>query len=930
MKMNHPARLLCGWMMLITFRVCMRLAAGHWAFEPGQPVAVPNVQNSTWARTPIDRFVLHALEQHGLQPSPAANFEQLLRRTALGLTGLLPTPEEMDGFIREGTAEAYARWIERLLASPHYGERWGRHWLDLGRYAESDGFEHDSLRPHSWRYRDYVIRSLNQDKPFDQFIREQIAGDEIWPDEPEALIATGFNLLGPDMVDSADQAQRRLNTLNDMSDTTATVFLGQTLGCARCHDHKSEPFSQVDYYRWQAFFAAAEFHREALVPTEAERLVHRAAQADYEVRSRPQQLRIQSLEASVRLHLWGSKLATLSGDARTAHRTPKERRTPEQEATVQETALQVSISDAEVLAALSVEGRAERKRMEEELRRIPKPLPLPQAMVLRTTNGPPPLTRVLYRGDYNSPQQEVHAGVPNLFKQVHAASGFGAASARGRRTALADWIASPNNSLTARVLVNRIWQHHFGRGIVRTPSDFGTQGQPPTHPDLLDWLSQEFVAGGWSLKHLHRIILLSTVYQQSTTVSATTLELDPENHWFSRKHVQRLEGEVIRDNLLLISGCLNRTLGGPGVSPPIPEDILKSANRWTISPEEADHHRRSVYVVARRNLRFPFLEVFDAPDSNVSCPERGRSTTAPQALSLLNSPEVVAACTRTAARLQRESTTQRDFVSRTYRSILGRAPSPRERALAQEFLGASPPSELCRALLNLNEFVYDTLRERPLPRSLWIQADSRNGSSRVFDPFGLRAWLACTGLDAASGTGERAIQDASIGRRSRESVDPAAHTLSGTGPKRHLSFHVRWAESRGSVRSQTRAASARRSTDSRIVWSLQDTPECRPEPIDALAAPVSSPGPVGHRSIRFPAAPGRMCRRSLSAARLLWRQRHSSGIGLPHEHRLHTHGPREFGVLGGLRFGNSESEHAGLRRSAGSRWLGERRRPSLE
>ncbi len=682
------------------------LAAGHWAFEPVEAVSIPTVQKGRWARTPVDHFVLHALEKQGLEPAPAASFEQLLRRTSLGLTGLQPTPEELAGFVTEGTPEAYNRWVERLLASPHYGERWGRHWLDLGRFAESDGFEHDALRPHSWRYRDYVISSLNRDKPFDQFIREQIAGDEIWPEEPEALIATGFNLLGPDMVDSADQIQRRLNTLNDMADTTAAVFLGQTLGCARCHDHKSEPFSQVDYYRWQAFFAPAEFCREAPVPTKAEQQVHLAAQTDYERRSRPQWLRIQSLEASVRLQLWESKLSTLSGDARTAHRTPKEHRTPEQEATVQETALQVKVSDSGVFAALSVGGQLERKRLDEELRRIPKPTPLPQAMVLRTTNGPPPLTRVLYRGDYNSPQQEVQAAVPSIFKQFPASSFLGAVSARRGRTALADWIANPSNPLTARVLVNRIWQHHFGRGIVRTSSDFGTKGQPPTHPELLNWLSREFVAHNWSIKHLHRILLLSSVYQQSTTAAQTTLELDPENQWFARQHIQRLEGEVIRDNLLLISGCLNRTLSGPSVSPPIPEDILKSANRWTISPDSADHLRRSVYVVARRNLRFPFLEVFDAPDSNVSCPERGRSTTAPQALSLLNSPEVMVACTRTASRLLRESTTQSDFVSRTYHTILGRAPSPRERALAQEFLGGSPPSELCRALFNLNEFVY--------------------------------------------------------------------------------------------------------------------------------------------------------------------------------------------------------------------------------
>jgi hypothetical protein len=771
----------------------------HWAFRPVRPVEPPVVKGTRWVTTPVDRFVLAGLEAKSLHPARPASKEQLIRRVNFGLIGLPPTPAEIDAFIDDPSPDAFAKLVDRLLASPHYGERWARHWLDLARFAESDGFEHDAVRPHSWRYRDYVIQSFNADKPYDRFVREQVAGDELWPEDRDALAATAFNLLGPDMVDSADQVQRRCNTLNDMTDTTAAVFLAQTMGCARCHDHKFEPFTQRDYYSLQAFFSPVTFQLELLIPTPAERRAYETAMAEYHTQSGATQKQLDTLEAPHRERLHQEKLSRLSEDARLAHQTAKEKRTMEQEGTVLETAPMLKITDTEVLKLLSPEEKKERNRLLDALKRIPKPAPLSMTMALQNTNGPPPKTFVLARGDYNNPREQVQAGLPAILSPLTPAlsplRGEGArrqseaeaislaapdskaplndlagtrrrdtepsnahvatpsplngerAGVRGEagqklstldtgqeRTALANWLASPTNPLTARVMVNRIWQHHFGRGLVPTPGDFGTRGQPPTHPELLDWLAGEFVARGWSVKAMHKLILLSVAYQQSSEPTDSALKLDPENRLFSRQNRARLEGEIIRDSLLAISGQLNRTVGGPSVFPPVPSDITKISKNWTASADLADHNRRSLYIFARRNLRFPFLEVFDAPDSNLTCPERGRSTTAPQALTLVNSEEVMAAANATAARLLKEAKKDDERIELAFRLALGRRANGKELKIAREFLETcrSPRkeahykletrnsergidqslltsaawTELCRALFNLNSFVY--------------------------------------------------------------------------------------------------------------------------------------------------------------------------------------------------------------------------------
>jgi Protein of unknown function (DUF1553)/Protein of unknown function (DUF1549) len=685
----------------------------HWAFQPLQHPAVTAGQNG------IDHFIRAALDSAGLKPAARASDEALVRRITLDLTGLPPTPEEIDAFVQsaiQNPKSAVENLIDRLLASPHYGERWGRHWLDLARFAETDGFEHDATRPHSWRYRDYVIKAFNDDKPYDRFIREQIAGDELWPADSDALIATGFALLGPDMVDSSDQIQRRHNTLNDMTDTTALVFLGLTMGCARCHDHKFEPISQRDYYAMQAFFTPAKFEKEKPVPSPESRAIY-----DVEMKvfsENPKVRELMELEAPVREKLREKKIAKLAPEAQVAHRTPEDQRNAEQANLVLETSDKVIVSDKDVAAAFSGTDSDRHKTLLGEVKKLPHPPSLPKAMTLSTKPNESAKTFILRRGEYSQPMDEVSAGFPSILGPPISAS------AQSNRTALANWIASPQNPLTARVMVNRIWQHHFGRGLVATPSEFGTHGAKPSHPELLDWLAGEFIASGWSVKHMHKLMLMSETFQQASNAEVGMLNVesassiphsqfpipnfaDPENKLLSRMNRLRLEGEVIRDCLLAISGQLNLDMGGPGIFPPIPKEIFKGAKSgWPQNDHARDWSRRSIYIFARRNLRFPFLEVFDAPDSNLSCPSRERSTTAPQSLTLLNADEVTSAAALTAARLKKDAASADGQITLAYRLVLGRKPNAKELSIARDFLAKSPLEEFCRALFNLNDFVY--------------------------------------------------------------------------------------------------------------------------------------------------------------------------------------------------------------------------------
>ena len=669
-------------------------ADDHWAWKKPTRPQVP-----AGAANPIDAFVNARLSAARLAPAPRATPEQLLRRATFDLTGLPPTPDELDAFLRDRTPDAWAKVIDRLLASPHYGERWGRHWLDLARYADTNGYEFDEPRPDAWRYRDYVIRALNADVPYTRFVTEQLAGDVAFPNDPAARVATGFNLLGPDMTDSSDQAQRRLNTLNDMTDTAALAFLGLTLTCARCHDHKFEPIPQADYFRFQAFFAAAAFRTDVPVGTPDDERVAAAAEARYRERTKDISAALEAVEAPHRQKLFDAKVSKLSADAQAAHRTPVEKRTGGQIELVAETAAKVRITDAEVSKALTADEKKQADALRVKLKAFDadKPRPRPVAMGLTDRAGPPPKTFVLERGELGNKGAEVQPGFPTA---------VGGGDQKGGRLALAKWVASADNPLTARVVVNRLWEHHFGRGIVATTSDFGVRGSPPTHPELLDWLACELAYGGWTLKRMHRLMLLSEAYQRSTTVTADAARLDPENRLLSRMNRLRLEGEAVRDAMLAASGRLNTKAGGPGVVLPELARAAGGSRPVPVTADATEHTRRSVYLFSRRNLRDPFLEAFDLPDSNNSCPKRERSTTAPQALALLNSADALATAKALAARLTREADTESARVALAYRLVLGRNATPAEHARAAAFLAESPLSELCRALFNLNEFVY--------------------------------------------------------------------------------------------------------------------------------------------------------------------------------------------------------------------------------
>jgi len=699
----------------------------HWAWRAPQRPAMPTVRNTAWLQNPIDAFVLAKLEEKGLRPSPPADAVTLLRRLHMDLIGLPPTPSEVDAFIRDFEANAkpqaaVEKVVDRLLASPHYGERWGRHWLDLARFGESNGYEHDEIRPDAWRYRDYVIRSFHENKPYDRFILEQLAGDELFPEDADARIATGFNLLGPDMVDSSNQAQRRQNTLDDMTETAGLAFLGLTIGCARCHDHKFEPILQADFFRMQAFFAPATFRTDIPVADRETLAAVAARQKRYQTLIQPTLDALAELEEPYRAKVFERKLNVVAEEAQKAHRTPPEKRTPRQQSLVDQTSRLLTVTAKEAVALMTPDDRSTHQKLEQALKKFDanKPRPLPVTTGLQDATGAPPKTRLLIRGELKHPGEEVHPAWPVVLSPGHRETRPAITPPRpettGRRAALAKWIVDPSHPLTARVMVNRLWQHHFGKGIVATPSDFGIRGERPTHPELLDWLATEFSASDWDIKHMHRLMVTSATYQQASSVvsgqssvaggDASPTAIDPDNTLLWRMNRRRLEGEIIRDSLLAVSGRLNPKMGGPSFRPPLPAETRASAKEWPVTADAGEHTRRSVYIFARRNLRHPFLATFDLPDSNQSCAMRERSTTGPQALALFNSADVTAAARALAERLTKTHQAADEQSAAAFRHAFSRGPSADEMAWSRELLRDAPLEELCRALLNANEFVY--------------------------------------------------------------------------------------------------------------------------------------------------------------------------------------------------------------------------------
>jgi hypothetical protein len=601
----------------------------HWSFRLLKRPAVPDVSPPDWARSPIDHFILAKLQAKNLTPQPQADPVVLIRRLSFDLIGLPPTPEELAEFAAASDRDpdsAFHSLVDRLLASHHYGERSAQHWLDLARFAETDGFEHDKVRGEAWKYRDWVIAALNEDMPYDRFVALQLAGDELSPDDPNGRIATTFCLSGPDMPDINSQEERLHNVLNELTGAVGSVLLGLQVGCAQCHDHKYDPVSQADFYRLRSIFEPA-----------------------------------------------------------------------------------VHVKKNESLN------------------------------VLTEKEGVIPESHLMIRGDWQRKGPEVTPAFPRIANLTD--EDFAPATVKqtsGRRAALATWLARPDNPLTARVIANRIWQYHFGAGLSRTPSDFGIIGEEPSHPELLDWLACELIEHDWSLKHLHRLIITSATYQQSSSNAQSAIH-DPQSTWLSHFPRRRLSGEAIRDAMFAASGTLNLQQRGRGVMPPLPAELVATLlkNQWKASDREADHYRRSIYVFARRNLRYPIFDEFDRPDGNASCPRRSRSTTAPQSLLLLNSEFSLDAARRLAGTVLTEhGRVSDDAIINVVRRAFGRGVNADELNVLRLFVEeqtkllqteSRPPDELalplpcpaevgpsiaaaftdlCLALLNSNEFVY--------------------------------------------------------------------------------------------------------------------------------------------------------------------------------------------------------------------------------
>jgi hypothetical protein len=625
----------------------------YWAFVKRSQPQIPQftaAADRTWIRNPVDAFILARLKKDGLRPAPRADRATLIRRLYFDLTGLPPSPREVEEF--DGSPESYSRLVERLLASPRYGERWGQHWLDVVRFAETDGFEYDTHRKDAWRYRDYVIRAFIDDKPYDRFLLEQLAGDEIDPGRDETVIASGFNRLGPLRKNAGNQevASSRNEVLTEMTNIVGSAFLGVTLGCARCHDHMFDPIKQSDYYRIQAYFSAV--HEKDILRATSEE------QAAWKAKVEPIEQEIKRL--------------------RSAMRGTKDEKRQELE-----------------------------KKIEAAQERMPEPLPA----LFSVTNEPEKRSPIhlLARGDYQ--KRGAPVGMRPLGILLPEGTPELPATTPQPRAELAKWIAEPDNPLPSRVMANRIWHYHFGRGIVATPNDFGRQGMRPTHPELLDYLANEFVTGGFTVKRMHRLILLSNTYQQASAVAnPPAMAKDPENTLLWKFNRRRLEAEEIRDAMLAVSGNLNLKMGGPSVIVPIDKELVNALykpSQWAVSPDPSEHARRSVYLIAKRNLRLPFMEVFDAPDAQVSCARRESSTHAPQALELLNGDLANRQAAVLAARLESEAGPDaRKQVELAYRLIAGRAPKLQEMQVALSFLKSNSCREFALAMFNLNAFLY--------------------------------------------------------------------------------------------------------------------------------------------------------------------------------------------------------------------------------
>jgi hypothetical protein len=669
-------------------------AVRPWAYTPVKAPAVPAVKAKAWVRTPVDAFVLAKLEEKNLKPSAEADRATFIRRATLDAWGLIPTPEEVKAFVNDKSPKAYEKLVDRLLASPRYGERQGRRWLDLTRYADSDGYNNDGTRPNIWRYRDYVIASFNQDKPFDRFVKEQIAGDELWPDRNEALIATGFLRNFPDEINARDLNLKKQEVANDLTDTVSSVFLGTTLGCAQCHDHKFDKISQKEYYQFQSFFVNASWNDDVPAAAGVELAEWQVKQAKWEEATRDIRAPQDALLRPVIEKLESDRLSGFVPDTRTSITKPEAERDAYDRWIYHRNLWTLSGRTRNALTDLKrkdKDGYAKYMVLDEQLKAFDAIKPKDPGRIstiseLGHSDAPP--TYVLFKGIYDRKLDEVQPGFPTLLTNAKPQI-VPTATSSGRRTAVANWITSPDNPLTARVFVNRQWAQVFGNGIVESVSDFGKMGVKPTNPELLDYLSAEFVQDGWSVKKLQREILLSATYRQASTPRADAEKVDPTNKLLWAFPRQRLEAEEIRDSLLQASGLLEDKLGGPSVFPPLPAGTqAPNRNFWITSDNPHDYNRRSVYVFIRRNLPYPLLDTFDWANPQIVHNKRDVTTTALQALALINSDVVYGWSKALAGRVIKEVPTGGDAarIDRVYEILYARKPDAFEKSKLLAFL----------------------------------------------------------------------------------------------------------------------------------------------------------------------------------------------------------------------------------------------------
>jgi hypothetical protein len=691
--------------------------ATHWAYQPIRTPAVPQVKDADWAANPIDAYVAARQRAKGVTPAPEASRRVLIRRLWLDLLGLPPSPEESDAFVSDRSPDAYEKLVNRLLSSPHYGERWGRYWLDLARWAESEGYESNHPRPYAWRYRDYVVRSFNEDKPYPQFVREQLAGDEIRPYSDDNLIATGFLAAARLSSNEEDKDRQRNDVLVDIVNATGSVFLGLTINCAQCHSHKFDAIKQRDYYRFMGFFARGQPANLALKDSQLWAKYEAARPAEYE----PARQLQETLFESARQRLIDEARKNLSPAMRDAVAVPAERRTPEQDRLAHEADLQFQFSPNRIEKAIRDEDRPLYTELKKKLAALEKTmLDRPQTFGYYAPSTAASKVDVLpMKGFYPLPYDpaQLAQARPHLLAggDVHRRGAaldaawpamFGStakeAVEKAPRLALVDWLTSPRHPLTARVWVNRIWQYHFGRGLVATSSDFGVKGSPPSHPDLLDWLAGELIRSGGSAKHMHRLIVCSRTYRQSARPHDDNARLDPDNVLLWRWSPRRLEAEAIRDSMLAVSGELDHRRGGASDS------------------EESKSVRRTLYLFQKRERPSDVQGLFDGPSAAAeSCPRRAVSTVPLQSLYLLNNDFAVGRAKAFAQRVfARAASDPGRQIETAFLLALGRTPDEAEQRAARHFFAthaedAAASDEVstslvhfCQALLNVNEFVY--------------------------------------------------------------------------------------------------------------------------------------------------------------------------------------------------------------------------------